>query len=282
MQGNPAKLLRTSKRRVVLTVVRPFIKVRVFKNFSRFSARIPPAAEKSETMVPETTTVTTDYTPSPSTGALANTRISVTPSERLSSYPASTPATQTPSPPPTIPPGGTKTVNMEVTLEMDFREEYNDVNSPVYKELVTNLSSALIKVYQEVDGFVGLRVLFIREGSVVCNYIVILARNSRVTDDDLKKELGKGKKDGKFPFTVKGIAVIEDSVDIRAKKQLPQWAMTTMIALGALAFCFLVIAIYACVSIRNLWFLFHHNYYYLLILLLLLLLLLFILHLVKL
>ena len=210
------------------------------------------AGKSSKTVVPQTTPVSTDSTPSPFTGVLTNTRISVTPSEMSSSHPGSTPATQTPSPPPTIPPGGTKTVNMEVTLEMEFREEYNDVNSPVYKELVANLSSALIKVYQEVDGFVGVRVLFIREGSVVCNYIVILARNSKVTDDDLKKELDKGKNDGKFPFTVKGIAVIEDSVDVRAKKQLPQWAMTTMIVLGALAFCFLVIAICACVSIRNL------------------------------
>ena len=145
-------------------------------------------------------------------------------------------------------------VNMEVTLKMEFRQDYNDVNSPVYKELVANLSKALFRVYQEVDGFVDVRVLFIRRGSIVCNYIVILASNSKVTDDDLKKKLEKGRKDGNFPFDVKGIAVIEDSDAVAAKKKLPQWAMTTMIVLGALAFCFLVIAICACVSIRELWF----------------------------
>jgi len=166
--------------------------------------------------------------------------------ERPSPHPASTPVTQTPSPRPTIAPEGTKIVNMAVTLEMEFLEEYNDVNSPSYNELVSNLTIELRKVYQGVDGFVDVRVLFITKGSVVCNYIVILARNSKTTDDDLKKEL-----DGKFPFDVTGIAVIEDSDAVAAKKKLPQWAMTTMIVLGALAFCFLVIAIYACVKYRN-------------------------------
>ena len=175
--------------------------------------------------------------------------------ERPSSHPASTPVTQDPSPRPTIPPDGTKTVNMAVTLEIEFLEEYNDVNSPSYNKLVANLTNELMKIYQGVDGFVDVRVLFITKGSVVCNYIVILARNSETTDDDLKKELDKGWKDGKFPFYVKGIAVIEDSDAVAAKTKLPQWAMTTMIVLGALAFCFLVIAICACVSVRDLWFL---------------------------
>ena len=35
---------------------------------------------------------------------------------------------------------------------------------------------------------------------------------------------------------------------------MPQWAMTTMIVLCAPAFCFLVMAMCACVSIRDLWF----------------------------
>ncbi|XP_015758190.1 PREDICTED: uncharacterized serine-rich protein C215.13-like isoform X2 [Acropora digitifera] len=171
--------------------------------------------------------------------------------ERLSSYLASTPATHTTSSRPTIPPGGTKMVNMEVTLNMKFRKEYNDVNSPIYTELVANLTRALIRVYKEVDGFVDVRVLFIRRGSIVCNYIVILASNSEVTDDDLKEKLHKGSNDDKFPFEVKGIAVIEDSDAVAAKTKLPQWAMTTMIVLGALAFCFLVIAICACIKYRN-------------------------------
>lgn len=181
----------------------------------------------------------------------ANTRISATLSERLTSYPASTPAAHITSPRPTFPPEGTKMVNMEVTLNMEFREDYNDVNSPIYTELVANLSKALIRVYQKVDGFVDVRVLFIRRGSIVCNYIIILASNSEVTDDDLKKQLEKGSEDDKFPFEVKGIAVIEDSDTVAAKKKLPQWAMTTMIVLGALAFCFLVIAICACIKYRN-------------------------------
>ncbi|XP_067043866.1 uncharacterized protein [Acropora muricata] len=184
-------------------------------------------------------------------GRMNSTDLSTTTQERLSSYPASTPATHTPSPRPTIPPEETKVVNMEVTLNMEFRKEYNDVNSPVYKELVANLSKALFRVYQEVDGFVDVRVLFIRRGSIVCNYIIILASNSEVTDDDLKEQLHKGSKDDKFPFDVKGIAVIEDSDAVAAKTKLPQWAMTTMIVLGALAFCFLVIAICACIKYRN-------------------------------
>ena len=184
-------------------------------------------------VISQTTAVPKDNTPSSSTGTLASTRIYATLSERLSSYPASTPATHTLSPHPTIPPEGTKMVNMEVTLNMEFREDYNDVNSPVYKELVAKLSKALFRVYQKVDGFVGVRVLFIRRESIVCNYIVILASNSKVTDDDLKKELHKGRKDGKFPFDVKGIAVIEDSDAVAAKKKFPQWVTTTMITICA-------------------------------------------------
>ena len=82
-------------------------------------------------MIPQTTEVSTDNTPSSSTGTFANTRVSATLSERLSSYPVSTPATHTPSPRPAIPPEGTKMVNMEVTLNVEFLEVYNDVTSPI-------------------------------------------------------------------------------------------------------------------------------------------------------
>ena len=261
MQGNQLKFSNKEKRGFIncrsTLHSSPSFDQFIFHVF--FFAGFWPTSE----MIPQTTEVSTDNTPSSSTGTFANTRISATLSERLSSYLASTPATHTTSSRPTIPPEETKMVNMEVTLNMEFRKEYNDVNSPIYTELVANLTNALIRVYKEVDGFLDVRVLFIRRGSIVCNYIVILASNSTVADDDLKNELEKGRKDGKFPFDVKGITVIEDSDAVAAKTKLPQWAMTTMIVLGALAFCFLVIAICACVSFQELWFSFFINYFFL-------------------
>ena len=64
-----------------------------------------------------------------------------------------------------------------MSLDLPFKEEYNDPNSPDYQELAANLTGKLWIIYQDVDGFVGIRIISLTEGSVVCNYIVILAKN---------------------------------------------------------------------------------------------------------
>lgn len=151
-------------------------------------------------------------------------------------------------PRPTLPPQGTKLIIMEVTFNLDFIEEYNDQNSLEYKSLVKNLTRTLEDTYENVDGFVGIRIVFLKNGSVVCNYIVILAKDSGVDGDDLKKTLQEASENGKLAYNVKNIDVKEEATTETVEK-LPEWALVTMILLGCLSFVFLITMIYFCVSI---------------------------------
>lgn len=127
---------------------------------------------------------------------------------------------------------------------MKFTEKYNDPASTEYKELKANLTRA----YENVEGFIDLRILFIKEGSVVCSYIVILAKNSEVEKDKLTEAL-----ENAFAGKVKSIKVEEEPTDGttgKPEEQTPKWALITMIVLGSVAFVFLVTVIYVCVSDR--------------------------------
>lgn len=140
---------------------------------------------------------------------------------------------------------------MEVSFDLTFEEEYNNPSSPEYKELEKNLTTALVEVYKTVEGFVGIRIVLISEGSVVCNYIVILAKDAKVEKSKLKEILEKASEGGNLPFKVKSVKVTEDESKETVEK-LPGWAKATMIVLGCLCAVFMIIVIYVCVSISQL------------------------------
>ena len=131
---------------------------------------------------------------------------------------------------------------------MEFKEEYNDPNSRAYKNLVANLTIELKNVYKKVDGFVDIHILYITKGSVICSFIVILAKNSQVKEEKLKEVLEQAQKDGTFTFEVKSIEVVEEPTK-KPEQKLPEWALITIIVLASLAFVFLVTVICVCVSI---------------------------------
>lgn len=153
-------------------------------------------------------------------------------------------------PRPTLPPQGTKLINMEVTFNLDFIEEYNDQSSLEYKSLVKNLTRTLENGFKNLDGFVGVRIVFIKKGSVVCNYIVILAKDSGVDGDDLKKTLQEASENGKLAYKVKNIDVKEEATT-ETEEKLPEWALVIMILLGSLSLVFLITMIYFCVKYRR-------------------------------
>lgn len=141
-----------------------------------------------------------------------------------------------------------------MTLDFKFIDEYNDPKTQEYQELVTNLTIELRKVYEKVDGFVDIRILFFKRGSVICSYIVILAKNSRVKHEELAKIVEQANRDRTFAFKVKSVKVEEEPEDGSTKEpveKLPEWALITMIVLGSLTFIFLVIAICVCVKYRR-------------------------------
>jgi len=145
---------------------------------------------------------------------------------------------------------------MEVSFDIVFKEKYRDTSSPEYEELKNNLTTSLIKVFQNVDGFVGVRILFITEGSVVCNYIVILAKNSKVKESELKEKLQQASNSGEV-FKVKSIKVEEDESSEESEEKLPKWALVVMVVLACLSAVFLVTVIYVCVSIPFFSFIFY-------------------------
>lgn len=155
--------------------------------------------------------------------------------------------TSTSSSRPTTPVEEVKTVSMEMTLALTFKDDYRDPNSEAYKDLTTNLTRSLEKTYQNIEGFIGIRILLIREGSVVCTYIVILAKDSKADEEMLKKTLEKASKDKTFGFKVTSVKV-EEEPTAKPEEKLPNWALIAMIALGSLSFVFLVTVICVCVS----------------------------------
>ena len=136
---------------------------------------------------------------------------------------------------------------MEVSFNIVFKEEYSDTGSTEYKELKDNLTTSLEIVYKNVDGFVGVRILFITKGSVVCSFIVILTKDSNVKRSELKEKLQQASDAGEL-FQVTSIKVEEDGSE-ETEEKLPNWALVVMIVLGCLSAVFLFTAIYVCVSI---------------------------------
>ena len=148
---------------------------------------------------------------------------------------------------PTTPVEGVKTVSMEMTLDLTFEDDYKNPNSKAYKDLTTNLRSSLEKTYKNIEGFIGIRILLIRKGSVVCTYIVILAKDSKADEEMLKSTLEEASEDKTFGFKVTSVKV-EEEPTAKPEEKLPNWALITMIALGSLSFVFLVTVICVCVS----------------------------------
>lgn len=155
--------------------------------------------------------------------------------------------TSTSSSRPTTPVEGVKTVSMEMTLALTFKDDYRDPNSEAYKDLTTNLTRSLEKTYKNIEGFIGIRILLIRKGSVVCMYIVILAKDSKADEESLKNTLEEASKNKTFGFKVTSVKV-EEEATATPEEKLPNWALITMIALGSLSFVFLVTVICVCVS----------------------------------
>lgn len=172
-------------------------------------------------------------------------RVNATPSS-----PSISPVTSAVQPRPTLPPQGTKLINMEVSFDLAFKEEYNDPNSPEYKSLEMNLTIALENVYKSLKGFVGVRIILIKKGSVVCRFIVILAKDSEVDGNDLTETLQKASESGKLGYVVKNIEVKVEATTETVEK-LPEWALVIMILLGCLAFIFLIALIHFCVKYRR-------------------------------
>ncbi|XP_022779952.1 putative GPI-anchored protein pfl2 [Stylophora pistillata] len=172
-------------------------------------------------------------------------RVNATPSS-----PSISPVTSAVQPRPTLPPQGTKLINMEVSFDLAFKEEYNDPNSPEYKSLERNLTIALENVYKSLKGFVGVRIFLIKKGSVVCRFIVILAKDSEVDGNDLTETLQKASESGKLGYVVKNIEVKVEATTETVEK-LPEWALVIMILLGCLAFIFLIALIHFCVKYRR-------------------------------
>ena len=139
---------------------------------------------------------------------------------------------------------------MEVSFDILFKEEYKDTSSTEYKEFKDNLTTSLEKVYKKVDGFVGVRILFITEGSVVCSYIVILAKDSKVKESELKETLQQASNAGDV-FKVQSIKAEEqkEGDSEETEEKLPSWALVVMVVLGCLSAVFLITVIYVCVSI---------------------------------
>ena len=116
---------------------------------------------------------------------------------------------------------------------------------------MANLTSILWTIHESVDGFVGIRIISLTEGSVVCNYIVILAKNSTADKITLKEVVVKADEEGKFGYRVNSVNVDgEEPTEQQPEEELPSWALVTMIVLGCLLFVFLVAVIVICVSIK--------------------------------
>ena len=112
------------------------------------------------------------------------------------SAPYSTPA---PSPEPTTsPPRELRFVKIEITLDLKFIPEYFEKESKEYKKLEAAISGALEQAYRTLEGFVRVEILAFREGSVICDFILIMRSDAAKGQKQLKEMLQEASKSGKF------------------------------------------------------------------------------------
>ena len=80
-------------------------------------------------------------------------------------------------------------IKIEVTLDLEFKPGYANKESNEYKTLEKNLTVSLERVYENVEGFIRIEIIAFREGSVICDFIVVMRSDSGVEPYQLKETL---------------------------------------------------------------------------------------------
>jgi hypothetical protein len=65
-------------------------------------------------------------------------------------------------------------VSMEVSVDQEFSPDLNDNTSKAYRDFNNNFQNQIRKIYQNVQGFQGVKILSLRNGSIVVDYLVLL------------------------------------------------------------------------------------------------------------
>lgn len=65
-------------------------------------------------------------------------------------------------------------VGMEVSVQQDFTSELNDNTSEAYMNFRKTFQNQMQKIYQNVQGFKDVKILSLRNGSIVVDYLVLL------------------------------------------------------------------------------------------------------------
>nr|XP_042124029.1 mucin-3B isoform X2 [Peromyscus maniculatus bairdii] len=63
---------------------------------------------------------------------------------------------------------------MEVSVDQEFSQDLKDNTSKAYRDFSNAFQGQMQKIYQTVQGFQGVRILSLRSGSVVVDYLVLL------------------------------------------------------------------------------------------------------------
>ena len=89
-------------------------------------------------------------------------------------------------------------MKIEITLDLKFIPEYFEKESKEYKKLEAAISGALEQAYRTLEGFVRVEILAFREGSVICDFILIMRSDAAKGQKQLKEMLQEASKSGKF------------------------------------------------------------------------------------
>ena len=92
-----------------------------------------------------------------------------------------------------------------LTIEnMEFTPELADSSSEFFKKLASDLELILNNVFEEIVGFLRVKVTSFKKGSIVCNFKIHMKRKSLLTAKDYEKALtaaAEGGKTGKYQIS---------------------------------------------------------------------------------
>ena len=143
-----------------------------------------------------------------------------------------------------------------LTIEnMEFTPELADSSSEFFKELASDLELILKNVFEEIVGFLRVKVTSFKKGSIVCNFKIHMKRKSLLTAKDYEKALTAAAEGGKTgEYQISNVEVQDLNVGVVKGKESEETSFPVKVV-GVAAFvgvvALIIVFLFYKVSFKN-------------------------------
>ena len=132
----------------------------------------------------------------------------------------------------------------KLTIEsMEFTLELADSSSEIFKELARDLELLLNNVFEEISGFLYVKVTSFEKGSIVCNFMIHTEMESLATAEEFERILTTAAKGGKIgKYQISNIE-IQDTAVGAVKGKEPEGKSIPVKVIGVATFVGVVVLI---------------------------------------